>query len=1093
MSARKSRAGSLSYSSTLANPAIAGKRVTPESTSLDFTRDSKAANYLDESFDGKASSQTLESAGSSPLSIPFPQSFELECIQGSAIALDQYQAAVRFTEDTGRWAIHDLLNWEIRPNWQTRKPWNPGSFAGFHQETGEIWQGKPERMPQGMGGKYLAPKGIGSQAFLPALAPSVRKALSLPIDGSGWDAIAANPSIPIILTEGGKKALCGLSHGHAAIAGFGVDAFTRKGENQLLPELLPFIHPKRRWVIAFDEDSKRSTRRRVRKATARLGRLLVAAGVSPENISIAQWEPAQGKGLDDLVVQSGANALHQAIAQAMPFPAWKRGGWDAYLKGKYPELFGLTHAPAITLNQRYLPALGLPLDGGILALSSAMGTGKTEAMKALIDQAKGIDPNCLIELIGYRNSLGKQSAQRLKLDHIHDLQGTGYAQTLINTTSGLAYCLDSLHRRIKTVLAAIANGRRVLVLLDEIDAVLKHLFLGSTLGRRRGEIMMMFCELLQAVSNSGGWIVCGEADLTSLPIAFLEAITGKTAQVVINEWQGNPWKIEAPMPTNDEGEDSPGLMGPAAIARIIAELAMGKRAVAPTDSQRWGNLLERAAIAQGYEVTRLDGETSEEPWAHELMEDPDAFLEQEKPQLFIYTPTAESGLSITGNHFDVMVAYASHLEHRAIMQLMGRVRADIPRAIYCRKFSLSDESGRQSDPEALLIDWKLNARYSAMAAKLGDDAPCLDLDGIELLLHEFAAKYDARINGSQAQLRASLLTAMEAQGHIVTQHQELPIDQAFKHELKAIREDMDIEQAEEFATADISAMTLAKAHSIITSSSSKREERVPAQKVLTLDVYPGLPVDDADFVLRNITKSRGRKLRQHTALFMVMKPEVAQAVDRLCWKEQASNQILWLPSIKREAPKALLTKQSGLLEVFKLGEYQEDSPEVQRVRNFAIHYQADIKRVLGLWCAPSHTGVQIVNKLARSLGMTPQIDRKIGSRGAQIKVWKWCSKANGDRAAIHAALAEKWADVLSQVPPVASISDKENPITKVEATEAETLTNQGGQLVAIDGDAFRLKRVEGDIAYLAPVNCPDAPDSLLFEAPKGELQILEVA
>jgi hypothetical protein len=1019
----------------------------------------------------------------------FEDAFRAECIQGSAIHPGLFDAAVQFTEEKRGGEIHGLLNWHYS-RFGHQVPHAFGSLAGFYQESGELWQGKPEKMPSGFGGKCLSPKGGGSKAFLPPIPASIRELLGIGLDGPAWDAIAADPSIPIALSEGGKKALCALSHGIAAIAGFGVDAFARKGENQLLPELLPFCHPERRWVIAFDEDTKRSTRRRVRRATARLGRYLVDAGVPPENISIAEWEPAQGKGLDDLVVQSGAVALHQAIAQATPYPAWKRGGWDAYLRGEYPEIFGLIHEPAITLNQRYLTALQLPQAGGILAVSSAMGTGKTEIMQGLIKQAKAIDGECLVELIGYRNSLGKQSAQRLGIAHIHDLQGETSAQLFIDSAQGLGYCLDSLHRRIERVLKAITNGRRVLVLLDEIDAVLKHLFLGRTLGNRRGEIMMMLCELLQAVSNGGGWIVAGEADLTSLPIAFLEAITGQVAQVVVNSYQGNPWQVEAPIPSNAKGEPSPALMGKAAAARILSELEQGRRVAIPTDSAQWGRMLERMAIARGYRVMRLDGETSEEKWAHDFMQDPDSYLSQECPPLLIYTPTAESGLSITGNHFDLMIAYASHLEHRAIMQLMGRIRASIPRVIYCREFSLSDESGQGTDPAALLKDWQINAKYSAMAAKLGDAAPSLDMDGVELLLHEFAAKYQARINGSQAQLRASLLAAMQAQGHHITQPQELPLDEGFKDELKAIREDMAIERAETYAAADSTGyldsqgkrieIDAAKARRILGGTGATQAARVSAQKCLTLDAYPGLPVDDAGFVGRCITESRGRGLAAHTSLFLAQNPTVAQAIDRLCWEEQAANQILWLPSIKREAPKALLIEQSGILELFKLPEYREGSPEVQRVRSFAIAYQRDIKRVLGLWCAENHTGIQIVNKLAKKLGMAPQMVKRCGSRGEQEKIWGWSDESSGDRAAIHASLAERWADLLAEITPVASISDSKSPLTEIESTDPETPTEQGGRAVLLDGETFILRRVEGGLAYLSPESCPDAPESALL-------------
>ncbi|NJR70003.1 MAG: hypothetical protein HC771_16170 [Synechococcales cyanobacterium CRU_2_2] len=266
------------------------------------------------------------------------------------------------------------------------------------------------------------------------------------------------------------------------------------------------------------------------------------------------------------MVQSGAAALHERSPKPTSYPIWKRGGFNAYLQGKYPEIFALSHKPSIELNQRYLPVLELPTGGGLMAISSPMGTGKTEVLKALIAQARAIDSGCLVELIGYRNSLGKQSAQRLGIDHIHDLQGSSYAQTYINSSSGLAYCLDSLHRRIGAIQKAIAQGRRVLLLLDEIDALMKHLFLGSTLGKRRGDIALMLCELLKAVIDGGGWIVAGEADLLSLPIQFLEQVTGQLAQVTVNRWVGAPWQIEAPIPLNAKMEPSPALMGKAAIA-----------------------------------------------------------------------------------------------------------------------------------------------------------------------------------------------------------------------------------------------------------------------------------------------------------------------------------------------------------------------------------------------------------------------------------------------------------------------------------------------------------------------------------------------
>lgn len=65
--------------------------------------------------------------------------------------------------------------------------------------------------------QYLAPKGAGNRAFLPHIPRAIRRAIAerygitdpefLNTDKSFWDLIEAHPEIPIIITEGVKKAL----------------------------------------------------------------------------------------------------------------------------------------------------------------------------------------------------------------------------------------------------------------------------------------------------------------------------------------------------------------------------------------------------------------------------------------------------------------------------------------------------------------------------------------------------------------------------------------------------------------------------------------------------------------------------------------------------------------------------------------------------------------------------------------------------------------------------------------------------------------------------------------------------------------------
>jgi hypothetical protein len=88
----------------------------------------------------------------------------------------------------------------------------------------------------------------------------------------------------------------------------------------LIPDLARFAVPGRSFTLAFDQDSKLETRSKVSRALSKFGGLLVAAGCE---VTVAQWKPEQGKGIDDLCVQTGADAVQGAISAALSLPHWQ--------------------------------------------------------------------------------------------------------------------------------------------------------------------------------------------------------------------------------------------------------------------------------------------------------------------------------------------------------------------------------------------------------------------------------------------------------------------------------------------------------------------------------------------------------------------------------------------------------------------------------------------------------------------------------------------------------------------------------------------------------------------------------------------------
>ncbi|MGL5063399.1 MAG: AAA family ATPase, partial [Microcoleus sp.] len=141
---------------------------------------------------------------------------------------------------------------------------------------------------------------------------------------SGFWHIVQKHNLPIVLIEGDKKALAALSQGVIAIGTPGVtlyQASEKWADNKsvklpkrlLLPELMPFVGTGRSITIAQDQDDKPKTRRMVGQATIRSAEVLAEHGAS---VRITQWSSSQGKGGDDVIVQSGPSVFISAIEKA---------------------------------------------------------------------------------------------------------------------------------------------------------------------------------------------------------------------------------------------------------------------------------------------------------------------------------------------------------------------------------------------------------------------------------------------------------------------------------------------------------------------------------------------------------------------------------------------------------------------------------------------------------------------------------------------------------------------------------------------------------------------------------------------------------
>ena len=185
---------------------------------------------------------------------------------------------------------------------------------------------------------------------------------------------------------------------------------------------------KREIYLTFDQESKPNTIKAVNHAIRKLGYLLTQTGCS---VKVINWKPEQGKGVDDLLVNQGKKVFDDCYQKAFPLEIWKAR-----------EFTQLTYTADVEVNHRYLPALVIPNAAKLIGIKSGIGTGKTEALANIVQEAIAQQQKVLV--IGHRIKLVEQLCQRFGLPYITEINNNSIKQSL-----GYGLCIDSLHENCR--------------------------------------------------------------------------------------------------------------------------------------------------------------------------------------------------------------------------------------------------------------------------------------------------------------------------------------------------------------------------------------------------------------------------------------------------------------------------------------------------------------------------------------------------------------------------------------------------------------------------------------------------------------------
>jgi Domain of unknown function (DUF3854) len=906
----------------------------------------------------------------------FRDAIERECVAGSAIALDVYRDAVEIVEDTGLWEPNRALNQHVSRFWQTKSAHQYGSIAMFVNEDGTYWQGKAENpkydAKKGKTRKYDTPVDNGSRGFLPKVNLRMRRRIARYYNITDptfistrasrkrgiktvpfWDWIEAHPEIRIVITEGGKKSLCLLSLGVVAIALYGVkggyvvkDLLSNPIPPKLIADIARFAAPGRRVDLAFDQDADPGTRLRVAAALSKFGGLLERSGCE---VSIVEWDAANGKGVDDLIVKMGAEAWVEASAGAELLTHWQIA---QKLRGRLDRTPASLRAVIHDLSS--LDPASIP-DSGIVAIASPKGTGKTKFIgRAIEGKDKALS-------VGHRITLQRNLAERLGLEYIRDAERRGgrfvgrATYTLRVTT-----VVDSV---LKINPDDVAGGDLV---LDEICQLVRHLLTSDTCKKegKRPVLLARFAELVKRAKR----VILADADLDSDTIGYISHLRGDGQQpfLIRNDLkpEGYPVRyVDAPNKSAIVGE----------LIETAAALPMGQVLYVCTDSMG----RDLAGRFPDKRVLLINSETSGGKAEQEFIKTPDAVLARGEYDLIIVSPTLATGISIEipGRIRRVFGIFSGHsLIDSDVAQSLGRVRENVPRTVWVaetgRNFSKISSSSNPLEIEKALRE-STSATVGLIRSQLRADtlATVAAYDWAADPHLKMYSRIEARRNAAMWSLRSAVMVRLKEEGNILDLV-SLAANEAVMSELKVIRDYQQQQRAEGIVAA--AWLSFSDVLRLESKESTSPDEQLAIERFQLCDFYQIRP--DELTTVDVLSDKNGRRRGELLALEGQLYPESAEGRSLNSLLSQLGHgQNLTPWDISGAKLKQELRTKLGLDQFLIPGAtWRKGSSEVRAIASKARQYAKTIKDILGFRITDAMSDCQILGQLLHQLGITTE-------------------------------------------------------------------------------------------------------------------------
>jgi hypothetical protein len=537
----------------------------------------------------------------------------------------------------------------------------------------------------------------------------------------------------------------------------------------------------------------------------------------------------------------------------------------------------------------------------LVGIKSALGTGKTEVLKALGATAR--EQGLELIFIGYRNNLLRQTCDRLDdLYHVVDedkvILSSDYHKALCHHSASL---LDP------------AEMTNKIVILDECVSDLSDMLTSKlTAGRRKDGTdsrQVRLAHLEQLIVNSHS-VVALDAYLSDTELDFLRKLRPFDFVHKIENTYRNQMNVRM---VNQKST----------VTRAILDDALaGSNLLITATTQKHCENLEKSLIRVGIpeaSICRIDSTTDRDESIGLFFRNPKAYLEEHRPQIVILSPTAESGISIDLPGY-FQTHYHFHLGNLGILsglQFLGRYRDfTVPRVIYCERQGrihdgnsssftkwVKDEFDRQVHEDMTLV-------FTLLARGSVDEAMNILTSYAQKEDHwlKLAHQYKASLNEEMKHLRELFVAAMVTDGYTVTIDRE-DLDGCDDTDDLMGRVEVERRVVQSRRIYEAPNIDRLQYEAIRNNPSANEIDRLLASKhYLTQQQLPGIMEAESYSaeMIQMLKYNHPALVKQLETYHYLLNPELAEANHLAAWLPVMETESVWLPDQLNRSSLALV-------------------------------------------------------------------------------------------------------------------------------------------------------------------------------------------